>query len=210
MSQSAFQNFLTRPEWMSNWSSGGDLPQPAQWPAAVSWTMRAHAWAVNLWYALANPVFLAQAAAYATLMSVVGYGFGQHLFIYVLATVISYALAPNLPLKAFTGDASAVAVRNGWRLFIPFLLAGLSFGRLALGSSLVSIVAAGLVSVAAHELFHPERGYLLKDRKFLTDVLERRFAVVGVSLPANYAVVRRFVAADQAMDVDVKGDPKKV
>ena len=209
MSQSAFQEYLTRESWMANWSST-ELPrQPEDWPAAVSWKMRLHAVAINLWYGvLANPVFWAEAAAYTAIMSAVGYTFGQHVFVFITATVLSYALAPELPLKRFTGTSYEVGLTNGWRLFIPFLLVGLSFGRLALGSSLVAMVAAGLASAGAHELFHPERGYLWKDRKFLTNTLERRLAVTGVSLPTNYSVVQRFVQVD-AMDVDVKEEPKR-
>jgi hypothetical protein len=204
MSKESFQHYVTRAEWMQGW---GDLPaQPEEWPAAVSWTMRGHALFVNLWYGvLANPITWAEALAYATLMTTLGYTFGQHLFLFVMATVVSYALAPHLPLKRFTGVAYEVGVANGWRLFIPFLVVGLSFGRLALGSSLVALVAAGLAAAASFALFHWEGGYLLKDRKFLTSVLERRLAVTGLSLPVNWAVVERFVAAGKAMDVDVEG-----
>ena len=206
MSKASFQRYVTRSEWMQGW---GNLPQdPAAWPAAVSWPMRAHAVLVNLWYGvLANPITWAEALAYATLMTALGYTFGQHLFLFVMATVVSYALAPHLPLKRFTGVAYEVGVANGWRLFIPFLVVGLSFGRLALGSSLIAMVGAGLVSAASHALFHWEGGYLLKDQKFLTSVLERRLAVTGLSLPVNWAVIEHFVTAGKAMDVD--DDPVK-
>jgi hypothetical protein len=168
-----------------------------------------------VWYGIvANPTFWCGAAVFAITMSALSrYGFLYNVVYYFRATVMSYALAPQLPLKYFSSDANGkmdpltAAVRNSVRMFLPLLGSGLLGGKLALGYSIVAVLAVAVVEAGKHAVFHANGGYVFADRTMLTDTLERRLALVGVSLPVTIDIVRAFLQrATDPMDVDVKAE----
>ena len=203
MNYSAFESYLARPEWakdepVAKLQAGLDYTD-AQWQRAFPLSRRLLAVATNLgWGIFLNPPFWVAASVFSVIMRAVA---GTSLFfnglMYVVATVISYVAAAWLPLKSFSSDDKGTmrplqaGLQNGWRMFLPLLLAQMSTGHIGL-YPLVGTLVTMIVEGGKHALMHANDGYVFANITFLTDTLERRIAVTGLALPANVRVTQFF------------------
>ena len=154
-------------------------------------------------------MFWAGAFCFATIMmAATKYGLIYNLIYYVRATLISYVWADMLPLKSFSSDGDGpmdpvkAATTNSLRMFAPLLMSGFAGGKFAPGYTLFGLVAVAAVEAGKHALFHANNGKLFADWTMLTDLLERRVAVTGLSLPPNVIVIEGFLSRDARMEVD--------
>ena len=199
------RDYLTSRTALQDWDT-----QRAGQDDTVPYVTRARAVLMTTLYGvLINPTFWAGAACFATIMmGASGYGLFYNLCYYILATLISYIWADMLPLKYFssddggTMDVPKAAYTNAVRMFAPLLGAGLAAGKFAPGYTLFATVAVAAVEAGKHALFHAKDGKVLADWTMLTDTLERRLAVTGLSVPPNITVIEGFLQRDQRMDVD--------
>ena len=197
-----FRAYVLERKALDDWNmgTGDDVPIAT----------RAKAAAYNVFYGiLGNATFWAGAWVYATIMmAVTKYGLLYNLIYYVRATFISYVWADMLPLKSFSSDGAGVmdpvraAWRNSIRMFLPLLMSGLGGGVLAVGYSLFALAAVAAVEAGKHALFHANAGFLWADWTMLTDTLERRLALTGLSLPTNVRIIEGFLSRDAKMRVD--------
>ena len=173
---------------------------------------RARAALMSTFYGvIGNPTFWAGALCFATIMAgASGYGLAYNLAFYLRATILSYVWVDMLPLKYFSSDdegamdPAKAAYTNSVRMFAPLLGAGLVVGKFAPGYTLFALVAVAAVEAGKHALFHAKDGKVLADWTMLTDTLERRMAVTGLSLPPNITVIEGFLERDRRMDVDTE------
>ena len=204
MDQAGFRAYVLGRKALDDWPTGNDIP--------VATRARAAFW--NVYYGmLGNPMFWAGAVCFATIMTgATGHGFLYNVLFYLRATFISYMFADMLPLKSFSSDGAGVmdpvqaAMRNSIRMFVPLLASGLAGGVFAIGYSLFALVAVGAVEAGKHALFHANDGLAFADWTMLTDTLERRLAVTGLSLPANIRVIEGFLGRDARMEIDTGKD----
>ena len=204
MDQAGFRAYVLGRKALDDWPTGSDIP--------VATRARAALW--NVYYGmLGNPTFWAGAVCFATIMTgATGHGFLYNVLFYLRATFISYMFADMLPLKSFSSDGAGVmdpvqaAMRNSIRMFVPLLASGLAGGVFAIGYSLFALVAVGAVEAGKHALFHANDGLAFADWTMLTDTLERRLAVTGLSLPANIRVIEGFLSRDARMEIDTGKD----
>ena len=207
MSFQDYHNFLTNIQWPNTWVDPRKqiprAPTKEQWSEAINVGMRTQAVATNLWYLMVtNPIFWLKALTYTLLMrAVAGYSVMKHMVIYTCATGLSYIFADLLPLKNFDNTPTA-AIRNAARMFVPVLLAHLTQGQLAFGSTLLGLVATFAVELGGSALFNKRTGYVFKERSEAVEIHERRLALMGLSLPANFGVLQFFVKTGTTMDVD--------
>ena len=202
-----FREYMLSPQFLDDWNTGHSDIVPV--------ATRARAAAYSVFYGiLINPTFWGGAACFATIMTATsGYGFVYNLVFYVRAVLISYMFADKLPLKSFSSDGKGpmnpvnAAVRNSMRMILPLLGSGLANGVFAPGYSLFALVAFAAVEAGKHALFHARTGLVLVDWTMLTDLLERRLAVTGLSMPPNIRVIENILARDDMMDVDTKQTP---
>ena len=202
-----FQTYLAGPDFFKEWGSKdlalmqeGQEYNQAMWEKAITLTMRIKAVMSNLVYGiLANGPYWVGSVAFVLLMkALVGGSYAFHCVMYLAATVLSYVLARVLPLKRFSSDGDAVmrpleaGLRNGVRMLLPFVLAYISSGSVGLYPLAATLVAM-VVEGGKHALFHSKSGYMWINWSFLTEMLERRIAVSGFNLPANYRVLRFYV-----------------
>ena len=172
----------------------------ARWDAAFPVWTRVKAIVKNVVYGVvANGPYWVGSVAFALLMKVlVGGSYTKHCLLYFAASVLTYLLARHLPLKVFSSDGQGTmrpleaGLRNGIRMLLPFVLAYISSGRIGL-YPLVATVVVMFVEAGKHALFHANHGSMWINWTFFTDMLERRIAVSGVNLPANFRVLRLFL-----------------
>ena len=204
-----FQHYLSSPGFFNEWGSEdleffqeGRAYTPAMWSKAITYKMRVKAIMNNIVYGiLANGPYWAGSVVFTLLMkALAGGSYWFHCTMYLVATVLSYVLARVLPLKTFSSDEGgamrplAAGLRNGIRMFLPFVLAHVSSGYIGLYSLAATLVVM-IVEAGKHALLHSDtnRSSLWANWTFLTDMLERRIAVSGINLPANYLMLRFFV-----------------
>ena len=204
-----FQTYLSSPGFFHEWGSEdleflqeGREYTPAMWSKAITYKMRVKAILNNIVYGiLANGPYWAGSVVFTLLMkALAGGSYWFHCTMYLVATVLSYVLARVLPLKTFSSDEGgamrplAAGLRNGIRMFLPFVLAHVSSGYIGLYSLAATLVVM-IVEAGKHALLHSDtkRSSLWANWTFLTDMLERRIAVSGINLPANYLMLRFFV-----------------
>ena len=200
------RDYLTSRRALEDWNT----QTAGQGAVTVPVETKARAVLMTTFYGvLANPTFWAGAACFTTIMTgVTGYGLFYNLLYYLCATLISYIWADMLPLKYFSSDDRGVmdpgkaAYTNAVRMFVPLLVTGLAAGKFAPGYTLFAIVAVAAVEAGKHALFHAKDGKVLADWTMMTDLLERRLAVTGLSLAPNIVVIEGFLERDRRMDVD--------
>jgi hypothetical protein len=203
MNFAAFTSYISRPEWakdepVANLQAGIDYTDE-EWQRAFPLSRRLLAVATSLgWGLFLNPPFWVATAAFSVIMrTVAGTGLFFNGLMYVIANVISYMAATWLPLKSFSSDGDGpmrplgAGLQNGWRMFLPLLLAQMSTGHVGL-YPLVGTLVAMIVEGGKHALMHANGGYVFENITFLTDTLERRIAVTGLALPANVRVTQFF------------------
>ena len=204
MNQDGLREYVTGRHAMDSWDTGTGLNVPYPTRAkAVLWT--------TFYGIFGNLTFWAGAICFATIMmGATQYGLFYNLIYYLRATLISYVWADMLPLKSFSSDGlglmepATAATTNALRMFVPLLVSGLAIGKFAPGYSLFALVAVAAVEAGKHALFHANGGMVFADWTMLTDMLERRLAVTGLSLPPNIIVIEGFITREARMDVDAE------
>ena len=204
MNKDGLREYVISRTALDHWDTGQGNDIPATTRArSVFWTA---------YYGIfGNPMFWAGAVCFATIMmGATGYGLIYNLLYYVRATLISYVWADMLPLKSFSSDGDGpmdpvkAATTNSLRMFAPLLISGIAIGKFAPGYTLFGLVAVAAVEAGKHALFHANDGMMFADWTMLTDLLERRLAVIGLSLPPNVAVIEGFVTRDNHRGMEIE------